>query len=523
MGNLNKQDPCVGPPIANLPRGTSRATTNIPERENDCDEVPDGLFNFFAWIIEGIPGWDIRPTLADATQEETDDAEQTWDIQDWWYDPWAVGSTTAYVNPEPESGEPVLPEADEIFADFIWDDWFIANGISDTNSTMIELETFEDRGGRALYIVESDTRPDITVVGGMPEFNTVIQEVAHGHCLTIVQHDSSGSAETPGDWSALRFTWSTPQREVMAQVWSSSFPFDDGPDGLIEDFKWYASKRPAVQAQVGNAMLSWNEPETPPTQPLNWQLGCLLLRGEQNPTHRQYWVSADTSWSGSVNDVNKFIRVAVYDLSWHEAEANDPEPGDPCGLDPGAPATGPASAVISSMQDVEILLTQELSGDDSEDESWTQPACGTVNPYSHGFHALLVVYKITGVDPQLTVSNSFSGDGVSGISVTMEANEEIEEVDIEVGATSFIEAFWNGNGVPDETYHVSLGASVQFNPDRRDAVAWPGDGWRGDDPDIVSEVNVDEDRIHNSGAAFVPFMSSTHEAIFIVRVRLVTP
>lgn len=38
MGNLNKPDPCAGPPIANLPRGFWRATTNIPERRDDCLE-----------------------------------------------------------------------------------------------------------------------------------------------------------------------------------------------------------------------------------------------------------------------------------------------------------------------------------------------------------------------------------------------------------------------------------------------------------------------------------------------------
>lgn len=46
MGNLNKPDPCVGPPIANLPRSFGRSTSNIPERpQDDCFEPgPPTLF-----------------------------------------------------------------------------------------------------------------------------------------------------------------------------------------------------------------------------------------------------------------------------------------------------------------------------------------------------------------------------------------------------------------------------------------------------------------------------------------------
>lgn len=521
MGNLNKPDPCVGGKIANLPRGFGRATLNLPERQDDCNEVPDGLFNFFAWILEGIPDFSIRPVLSDATQEETDDAFWTWDLQDWWYSPWAFGSATAYVDPEPEEDQPMLPESDEIFADFIWDDWFLANGLSDEDTTSINLETFMDEGARALYVVESDTPPSISVVTGETEYNLVIQESDHGHCLTIVQHNSTGDATTPGEYSELRFTWPHAQREVLAQVWSSTWPFDDGPDGLIEDFLWHSSNRPSVEAKAGNVELSWNEPETTPVQPLDWQLGCLLLRGNQEPHHRQYWVGIETSFNG---DLNTHIAVGVYEVGWHLEEVNDPEPGDPCGLEPGSAATGPAQCVLNSYQDVEILATAEVSGEDIEDNSWSQPACGTVLPYQWGYHGLCVVYKITGPDPELTVLNSFSGGNIIGSTVRFRANEEINEVDIEIDSDGFIETFWNGNSVPDETYNVTSSGSVSYQANRRDAVLFSGIGaWRGDDPDIQASYSNSQDFIHNSGAAFVPFMSATFQTTFLVRLTLVDP
>lgn len=513
-------DPCAGNPMANVNwQQLYRQRSNIPLDEN-C--VPDGLFNFAAWILLGVPDEGIFAALSDATLQEINDREWTWDVEDWWYSPFAFGSMSAYVDPEPEPGDPVLPEADEIFADFIWDDWFLAGGINTPNTTEITLESFESFGGRAIYVVASDDAPTISVISGAPEYTLLVQGTTHGKTLTIVQHDSTGNSAVEGEWSDLRFSWSQTQSQVFAQCWTSNFPFEDGPDGLVEDAVYYGTPKSKYEAEVGNVQLAWNAVEEPPQQRLDWNLGCLLLRGEQRPEHRQYWVDVDGADPSSEAQLRKCIGVLKYDLAWWEQEILVPESG-PCWT-AEEPATGPASAVISSTQDIEILLTQELSGDDIEDESWVQPVCGEVFPFTHGFHALLIVYRFTGLNPNIEVINSFSGVSIaSDAKAVLRANEDIEELDIEVGADSFIEAFWNGNSVPDETYHVSMGASVSFNPDRRDAVVWDLEEWRGDDPDIVTELSVNEDRLHSSGAAFVPFMSATHESHFIVRLRLVTP